>query len=307
MTERRKLSVIPQYILLILFRTLPLSNIQKTAVSPTSKDVNFTPRKTSPKNPYKKPSYTFPSAVCHHTTNKTAGHTPFVNMHKRKIDFNAGNGSIKLAVRKVNKGRLMSVAETMNQNRMWYHNLPDGHLCAWVAKGTPDGPVGYYQPLIHKINNALRDPADEFNEFMNTCDIKALLPIRDESTGEGKLHYYQGTKFLTVQSIVTIIPDITKNGESPAEAWCEKLVQQIGANFPKDQLKVTFGGDASQYGMKKITSLDSQFLTEDVVNLAFMSYQESIMNGSFFEDKDLVGKYFAHTGDVRELFEGFFS
>ena len=142
---------------------------------------------------------------------------------------------------------------------------------------------------------------------MNTCDIKALLPIRDESTWEGKLHYYQGTKFLVVQSIVTIIPDITKNGEPPAEAWCEKLVQQIGANFPKEQLKVTFGGDASQYGMKKIASLDSQFLTEDVVNLAFMSYQESIMNGSFFEDKDLVRKYFAHTGDVRELFEGFFS
>eukprot|EP00560_Eucampia_antarctica_P002410 CAMPEP_0197833452 /NCGR_PEP_ID=MMETSP1437-20131217/19084_1 /TAXON_ID=49252 ORGANISM="Eucampia antarctica, Strain CCMP1452" /NCGR_SAMPLE_ID=MMETSP1437 /ASSEMBLY_ACC=CAM_ASM_001096 /LENGTH=101 /DNA_ID=CAMNT_0043437523 /DNA_START=226 /DNA_END=527 /DNA_ORIENTATION=+ len=100
----------------------------------------------------------------------------------------------------------------MNQNRLWYRELPDEVLVAWAAKGTTDGPVGYFQPLIHKINDGLLAPSDVFNQFFNTCDIKAVLPIRDESTGEAKLLYFKdGTKFMVVQGIVTSRTDVSKN------------------------------------------------------------------------------------------------
>ena len=54
-------------------------------------------------------------------------------------------------------------------------------------------------------------------------------------------------------------------------------------------------------------SLDSQFLTGDVANLALLSYQDSIENGSFFEDDQLVFEYFAYTPDVQGLFKKLFA
>ena len=65
----------------------------------------------------------------------------------------------------------------------------------------------------------------------------------------------------------------------------------------------TFGGNVACYGSSVRPSLDMEFLTEDVVNLAMMSYQASIEDSSFFDDSDLVSKYFSLTNDPKSLFE----
>ena len=53
-------------------------------------------------------------------------------------------------------------------------------------------------------------------------------------------------------------------------------------------------------------SLDEQFLTEDVVNLAMVSYLDNITDFTFFDDKILVSKYFQFTTEVRQLFSKMF-
>ena len=53
-------------------------------------------------------------------------------------------------------------------------------------------------------------------------------------------------------------------------------------------------------------SLDVQFLTEDIVNLAMMSYLDSIKDFTFFDDKILVSKYFQFTTKVRQFFSKMF-
>ena len=124
---------------------------------------------TPPKNPYVA-SFTFPSAIVPKTTNKTAGYTPFPNLGKRKLDFNAAAGG-KSVVRKLNKGKLMSAGETKSQNKLWFRILPDGHIAAWAAKGSPNGPIGYMQPVIHAINNALQNPSSKWNHALVSSAI----------------------------------------------------------------------------------------------------------------------------------------
>ena len=41
------------------------------------------------------PVFTFPSAIVPKTTNRTAGSTPFVNLQKRKLDFEQGGSGGK--------------------------------------------------------------------------------------------------------------------------------------------------------------------------------------------------------------------
>ena len=52
-------------------------------------------------------------------------------------------------------------------------------------------------------------------------------------------------------------------------------------------------------------SLDSMFLTEDVVNIALMSYLDAIQDGSFFSDTALVRQYFLSTANVPDLFKDY--
>ena len=66
------------------------------------------------------------------------------------------------------------------------------------------------------------------------------------------------------------------------------------------------GGNAVDYGAPVLQSLDSKFLTEDVANLAMMSYRQAIMDNSFFDDDKLVSQYFLYVPDVRELFSNIF-
>ena len=90
---------------------------------------------------------------------------------------------------------------------------------------------------------------------------------------------------MNVSCIVGIRDNAKDNTEVNGDAWCNHLVHTINTNF---DVKIAYGWNAAQYGMEVHDSLDSQFLTDDVTNLASLSYQDSIENGSFFNDPQLV-------------------
>ena len=66
------------------------------------------------------------------------------------------------------------------------------------------------------------------------------------------------------------------------------------------------GGNAANFDLPVLQSVDSKFLAEDVANLAMLSYKEAIMDRSFFTDGDLVNQYFQYCPDVQELFSDLF-
>ena len=84
---------------------------------------------------------------------------------------------------------------------------------------------------------------------------------------------------------------------------CTNLVSEFNNQF---NLNIALGRNAANYGSPAIKSLDEYFLVEDVVNLAMVAYFDAITNGTFFEDDELVIKYFALTSNVRDLFAKFF-
>ena len=59
------------------------------------------------------------------------------------------------------------------------------------------------------------------------------------------------------------------------------------------------------HGESPKNSLDEILLTEDVVNLAMMSYLDAIQNGNFFANTALVHSYFAYTNNPVELFRDY--
>ena len=141
------------------------------------------------------------------------------------------------------------------------------------------------QPVIHAINDALQNPSSKWNVLVSKCNITAILPIRDPSTGQPKIMYFsRGTKTMKFSCIVSIRDDVAENTEQNGSAWCHMLVREINEKF---DVEIAFRGNASHYGADDMSSLDSQFLTHDVVNLALMSYQDSIENGSFFKTQFL--------------------
>ena len=200
---------------------------------------------------------------------------------------------------------LISTTEMGNQNKLWYNILPGGHIAAFATKGRPDGPVGYIQPAIRAMVDALQDPTSKWSSLITSCGVRAVLPIRNNATGQAKFfHFDSGRKWMNVSCIVGIRDNAEDNTEVSGDAWCNHLVRAINTNF---DVKIAYGGNAARYGMEVHQSLDSQFLTDDVANLALLSYQDSIENGSFFEDDQLVFEYFAYTPDVQGLFKKLFA
>ena len=93
------------------------------------------------------PHFMYPSS-----NNSTAGHTPFHPEIKRKLDFGPG----KKIVRSVKKMKLLSHSMSQSQNKLFYQLLPDGIICVYAAKGTPNGPPGFLQPPLRSILEALK-------------------------------------------------------------------------------------------------------------------------------------------------------
>ena len=178
-----------------------------------------------------------------------------------------------------------------NQNKIWYNILPGGHIAAFTTKGRPGGPVGYIQLAIRTMIDALQDPSSKWSSLITSCNVRAVLPIRNNATGQAKImHFDSGRKWMNVSCIVGIRDNAKDNTEVNGVAWCKYLVLASNINF---DVKIAYGGNAARYGMEVHHSLDSQFLTDDVANLAFLSYQDSIENGNSFEDSQLLPEYFA--------------
>ena len=142
-----------------------------------------------------------PSAMVPKTTNRTAGHTPFPAFAKRKLDYS----STGKTVRKVSRKKLLSVSEINNQNKMFYHILPDGHAAFFSAGGYLEGPTGYWQPAIRACSEALSSEQSKYSDLVSRLNITTILPLRDLNTGQAKkLHYAGGTKSMDIKTIVFI-------------------------------------------------------------------------------------------------------
>ena len=247
---------------------------------------------------------TFLSGMVPKTTNKTAGHTPypqFARAIKRKLTYSS-TGKI---VRSVNRSRILSVNERMNQNKLWYDILPDGVVCFYASRGTPDGPSGYLQPLLKAFNQGLSDDnSGTWANLLQRHKVTSILPLKDIRTGLAKkLAYAGGTKSMDVKGIVYIFDSVEDNNQHNCDHLCTNLVREANGNF---QVKITFGGNSACFGCPLLTSLDSKFLAEDVAHLAMMSYEEAITDHSFFDDEDLLLQYFQYCPNVENLFAKLF-
>ena len=292
------------YNLFALYPT-PFFMIQQTpAVRPTPNNRYRAQTSTSPalfNNPYR-PVYSFPSAIVPKTTNKTAGRTPYTNLAKRKLEYDTAANLGKKVVRNFNKFKLVSQQNIRNQNTLFYHLLPDGVISAFATKGSPQGATGYMQPAVKAFVRSLKDESSDHDNISAEVDVTAVLPIRDMATGNAKMLRFgkNNENEMTICSLVTVRDKVCDNTEANGNIWCTNLVHLLNKNF---NLGITFGGNAARYGSSVRPSLDMEFLTEDVVNLAMMSYQASIEDSSFFDDSDLVSKYFSLTNDPKSLFE----
>ena len=246
---------------------------------------------------------TFPSGIVPKTTNKTAGNTPypsFCRNLKRKLDYSS-TGKI---VRKVNRGKLLSVKERMTQNKLFYDILPDGVVCFYSAQGSPDGPTGYLAPMLKALTDALSSKDSKWSELLKRHSITTVLPIKDLRTGMAKkLQFANGTKSMDVKGIVYIFDSVEDNNTTNCDLLCTNLVREAVSTF---NIKITVGGNAASFGGNVPDSLDCKFLAEDVANLAMLSYREAIQDGSFFEDDNLVFQYFMYCPNVKALFANLF-
>ena len=239
------------------------------------------------------------------TTNRTAGNTPYVNLQKRKLDFENGNiANDKKCVRKVSSRKFMSYSEAMSKNKLYYHMCPDGIIVGFAAKGKPDGPVGYMGGAVKAILKGLSEDDSQWKSLVESAKISSALPIRDKMTMVAKTFTYAGgTKTMEVRGLVHVYSDINMNNEENGNAWCTNLVNVLNANF---DLNLAFGGNAAYFGSQAPTSLDEYFLSEDVATLAWNAYEENIRDGSFFADVNLVTKYFKYVPDVEVLFRNMY-
>ena len=67
---------------------------------------------------------------------------------------------------------------------LWYQLLPDGVICAYAAKGTPNAPPGYMQPTLRSIQKDLKANID--TDVTRAIDVTSILPIKCPRTNEPK-------------------------------------------------------------------------------------------------------------------------
>ena len=250
------------------------------------------------------PRMSFDSAFVPKTTNRTAGHTPyprFLLPEKRKLDYS----STGKTVRKVSKQRLLSTVEMSNQNKLFFTILPDGVAAFFAARGYPKGPNGYMQPALNAVSDALTMPNSKYTDLVQRLNITSVLPIVDSDTGQPKkFHFANGTRMMNIKCFVYIFDSVNDCDENNLNSIGTNLCNEFNNLF---NIKIAFGGNAEKYGLARKKSIDEWFLTEDVINLAMMSYQEAITSQSFFQDEDLVRKYIRSSEDVPQIFQDYFN
>ena len=84
---------------------------------------------------------------------------------------------------------------------------------------------------------------------------------------------------MDVKAIVYTFDSVHDCTDTVCDGICTNLIQEFNNLF---NLRIAFGGNAARAGSTSFVSLDELFLTEDVVNLAMVSYFDAISNGTFF-------------------------
>ena len=67
-------------------------------------------------------------------------------------------------------------------------------------------------------------------------------------------------------------------------------------------MNLMIGGNAVNFGLRELSSLESFLFQEDVANLAMMAYEESIRRYSFFSDPEIIDLYFNDTSREFTIF-----
>ena len=109
---------------------------------------------------------------------------------------------------------------------------------------------------------------------------------------------------MNIKCFVYIFDSVNDCDENNLNSICTNLCNEFNNLF---NIKIAFGGNAEKYWLARKKCIDEWFHTEDVINLAMMSYQEAITSQTFFQDEDLVRKYFRSSEDVTQLFQDYFN
>ena len=240
-------------------------------------------------------NFTYPTS----NDNSSAGHTPYNPDVKRKLDF----GAKKQIVRSVKKMKLLSHTLNQTQNKLFYTLLPDGIVCAYACKGTPNGPPGFLQPALRSISEALQ--ASSETELVHDIEVTSILPLKCPRTNQARqILYSNGTKKMKFCCLIFVRDNVSDNTSLNGDAWCTNLVRKFSRHFP--DMTLTFGGNAANFGVIPPSSLELFFLTEDVANLAMLAYEDSIRDYSFFSNPELVNMYFNDASTAFTIFRNMF-
>ena len=192
-----------------------------------------------------------------------------------------------------------------NANKLFYTILPDGVAAFFAVRGYPKGPNGCMQPALNAISDALTSSTSKYNDLVQRLNITSVLPIVDINTGQPKkFHFANGTRSMNIRCLVYIFDSVSDCNEKGLDNICSNFCNEFNNLF---NIKISFGGNLENYGMERKLSLDEWFLTEDVINLAMMSYLDAITSQTFFLDEELVRKYFSVGKDVPQLFQDYFN
>lgn len=150
--------------------------------------------------------------------------------------------------------------------------------------------------------DALNNPSSRFTTVLTGGAITSVLTLRDTMTGGPKTLTFgvDHDKVMNVRSFLHVHSDIGQHNDLQDKQWAKHLVSILNNNF---KLRLGFGGNAQDFGSPTPTCMEEVFLTEDVANLVMIAYEDSVKNLSFFDDMELVSKYFLPTTDVRGVFQ----
>ena len=199
--------------------------------------------------------------------------------------------------------KLLSHGTLQKQNKLFYQLLPDGIICAYAAKGTPNGHPGFIQPALRALSNTLTTGSE--SELLNDVQVTSVLPMKCPRTHLARqIHYSNNTKKIDFCCLLFVRDNVSDNTVLNGDSWCTNLVRKFSKHFPA--MNLTFGGNAANFAVKQPSSLDFFLLQEDVANLAMMAYEESIRDYSFFSNPEIVHLYFDDASRAFTIFSGMF-
>lgn len=108
-------------------------------------------------------------------------------------------------------------------------------------------------------------------------------------------------KIMQVKAFVTVSD--TLQG-APTNDWAMNLVRQVNSHL--NEVKIGYGGgvsDAVEGAIPAPTCLEDVFPAADVAGLAMIAYKESVKDLTFFQDSDVLSKYFLPTTNAWDVFK----